>query len=496
MAVPRTIGTILIIALSGLLLGFDGSLFTGAVVFVKKQFALSDIELGWTVSSHTLSATLSIFLAGPLADRIGRRTVLRVATCMFAVSAVVAAAANGYAMLIVARLLSGLGVGAVFVAAPMYIAEISPPALRGRMVTVNQLFLVSGIFLASVNNLLIVQLEGLPIDWLGRLHLADSNWRWMLGIGVLPAALYLFALLFVPESPRWHAMHGRLTAARRILVRAHGDEMAERELAEVRASLAHDSPGSDATLRELLAPRLRGVLFIGLVVGVLQQITGINAVLGYAPMIFARAGSDVGITAPFVQTTLITLVNVLSTVVALLLIDRVGRRPLLIFGTAGIGGCLFATSWGFQSSGGVFNSQWVLLGLLGFVACFALSLGPVMWVLLSEIFPNRVRALAISCVGLVNSAVCFVAQLVFPWQMENLGGAKTFLIYGLFAVLGVAVLARILPETRGRSLEELEESLVRQPEGAASSVESDTAAPAPQISWMPVDSPRHRSTRQ
>jgi SP family arabinose:H+ symporter-like MFS transporter len=454
LAAPRSIGTILIIALSGLLLGFDGSLFTGAVVFVKEQFALTELELGWTVSSHTLSATLSIFLAGPLADRIGRRTVLRIATVMFGASAIVAAAANGYTMLIVARLLSGLGVGAVFVAAPMYIAEISPAALRGRMVTINQLFLVSGIFLASVNNLAIVRLEALHFE------LAGSSWRWMLGIGVLPAALYLFALLFVPESPRWHALHGRLAVARRILVRAHGAAVAERELAELGASLAHDSRTSDASLRELLAPRLRGVLFIGMVVGVLQQITGINAVLGYAPMIFARAG-NAGIEAPFVQTTLIMLVNVVSTVIALLLIDRVGRRPLLIFGTAGIGVCLFATAWGFHASGSAFNQVLVLAGLLGFVACFALSLGPVMWVLLSEIFPNRVRALAISCVGLVNSTVCFLAQLVFPWQMENLGGAQTFLVYGLFAVLGVALLARILPETRGRSLEELEESLVR-----------------------------------
>jgi MFS transporter, SP family, arabinose:H+ symporter len=454
METTRSIRTILIIALSGLLLGFDGSLFTGAVVFVKQQFALTEFELGWTVSSHTLSATLSIFLAGPLADRIGRRTVLRIATIMFGASAVMAAAANGYAMLIVARLLSGLGVGAVFVAAPMYIAEISPPALRGRMVTVNQLFLVCGIFLASANNLLIVQLHNLPF-------VADHSWRWMLGIGVLPAVLYLFALMFVPESPRWHAMHGRLSAARRILSREHGEALAEQELTEVRASLAHETRTSDASLRELWAPELRAVLFIGLVVGVLQQITGINAVLGYAPMIFARAGSQVGIEQPFVQTALIMLVNVVFTIIALLLIDRVGRRPLLLFGTAGIAVSLFATAWGFQSSQAGLESVWVLVGLLGFVASFALSLGPVMWVLFSEIFPNRVRALAISCVGLVNSSVCFVAQLVFPWQMEHLGGARTFLIYGCFAVLGFALLARILPETRGRSLEELEESLVR-----------------------------------
>ena len=203
------------------------------MVFVKGQFGLSDLELGWTVSSHTLTATLSIFLAGPLADRIGRRTVLRIAAIAFAASAIVAAAASSYSMLIVARLLSGLGVGSVLVAAPMYIAEISPPALRGRMVTINQLFLVFGIFLASASNLLIIRLENFQFDWLLQLHLAESNWRWMLGIGALPAVLYMFALLFVPESPRWLAMHGRFDAARRILARAHGEAFAERELAEV-----------------------------------------------------------------------------------------------------------------------------------------------------------------------------------------------------------------------------------------------------------------------
>jgi MFS transporter, SP family, arabinose:H+ symporter len=454
--------TILIIALSGFLMGFDGSLFTGAVVFVKGQFGLSDLELGWTVSSHTLTATLSIFLAGPLADRIGRRTVLGIAALVFAVSAIVAAAATSYSMLIVARLLSGLGVGCVLVAAPMYIAEISTPALRGRMVTINQLFLVTGIFLASASNLLIIRLENFNFDWLLKLHLAESNWRWMLGIGALPAVLYMFALFFVPESPRWHAMHGRIEAARRILVRAHGEAFAARELAEVSASLAHETRKSDAGLRELWAPELRGVLFIGLVVGILQQITGINAVLAYATLIFAKAGGAVpNVDASFLQTLFITLVNVVFTVIALLLIDRVGRRPLMLFGTAGIAVSLLVTAAGFQSSGPTLDSAWVLTGLLCFVACFALSLGPVMWVLLSEIFPNRVRALAISCVGLVNSTVCFFAQLVFPWQMEHLGGARTFVIYAVFAVLGVALLARILPETRGRSLEELEESLVR-----------------------------------
>ena len=391
-------------------------------------------------------------MAGPLTDRVGRRTVLRIAALTFALSAVVAAFATSYSTLIVARLLSGLGVGFVLVAAPMYIAELSPPALRGRMVTVTQLFIVLGIFLASASNLLVIRFEQLSLD----------NWRWMLGIGVVPAVIYLFATLFVPESPRWHAMHGRMEAARRILARLRGASAADREVAEVCASLGRDTRQEDARLADLWAPELRRVIIIGLVVGVVQQITGINSVLAYATMIFTQAsGGITGIEASFVQTLYITLVNVLFTVVALLLIDRAGRRPLMLFGTAGIAISLAVTALGFHLSRGALHSTWVLAGLLSFVGSFALSLGPGMWVLFSEIFPNRVRALAISCVGLVNSTVCFLAQLLFPWQMQHLGGAQTFLIYAAFAVLGVALLARILPETRGRSLEELEESLVR-----------------------------------
>jgi SP family arabinose:H+ symporter-like MFS transporter len=461
--VDRAVGTILIVALSGFLVGFDGSLFTGAVIFIESRFALSNFEMGWAVTSHTLTATLSIVAAGPLADRFGRRAVLRAAAVVFAVSAAVAAAASSFGELIVARLLSGLGVGAVFVAAPMYIAEIAPPAVRGRMVTFNQLFIVTGIFLAFSSNYAIVSFEGAGGGWLPMLDLRDSGWRWMLGVGVVPAAAYLFALLFVPESPRWHAMHGRFDAARRILKRAHGEALAEAELAELRVSVGRETGKSDARLRDLLAPELRGVLAVGLLVGVVQQITGINSVFAYATVIFERAAGAVDVEdAAFVQTMLVGFVNLVSTIVALLLIDRVGRRPLLLFGTAGIALSLVLTAYGFNADSGDMNPTLVLTGLLGFVGCFAFSLGPGMWVLFSEIFPNRVRGLAISCVGFVNSSVCVVVQFLFPWQMETHGGARTFLLYASFACLGFVLLFKMLPETRGRSLEALEDSLVRK----------------------------------
>jgi SP family arabinose:H+ symporter-like MFS transporter len=447
---PRAIGIILVVALSGFLMGFDGSLFTGAVGFIETEFALNEFELGWAVTSMALASTLSIFLSGPLADRFGRRTVLRLATCVFAVSALLAALSENLATLIVARLLSGFGVGAVLVTAPMYIAEISPSAWRGRMVSFNQLFIVLGILAAFVSNYLIVRVGGAEM-W---------NWRWMLGIGAVPAIPYFFALLAVPESPRWLAMHDQLPAARDVLTRLTGTDRADRELEAVIASLELEAQRPKPPLAEIFGPALRRVLIIGLLVGVLQQITGISAVLSYAIVIFERAGA--GANASFLQTVLVGFVNVVFTLLALLLIDRVGRRPLLMFGCAGIGAFMLLAAYGFQVEGESHGPLLVLIGLLGFVASFAFSLGPGMWVLFSEIFPNRIRGLAISCVGVVNSTVCVIVQFVFPWERETLGSAQTFLIYGVLALAGIAFIWRLVPETRGRSLEEIEDALVRR----------------------------------
>jgi SP family arabinose:H+ symporter-like MFS transporter len=447
----RAIGTILVVALSGFLMGFDGSLFTGAVGSIETEFGLSSFELGWAVTSLAVASTVAIFVSGPLADRFGRRTLLRLATCMFAASALLAALSANFATLIAARLLSGFGVGAVLVTAPMYIAEISPSAWRGRMVSFNQLFIVLGMLTAFVSNYFIERF-GDAGTW---------NWRWMLGIGLVPAIAYFFALLAVPESPRWLAMHDQLPMARRVLALLTGMERADRELDAVLESLEHEAARAKPALAEIFDPALRGVLIIGLLVGILQQITGINAVLAYAVVIFERAGA--GADASFMQTVFVGLVNVVFTVLALLLIDRVGRRPLFMFGCFGIGASMLLASYGFTVEDEARSSLLVLIGLLGFVASFACSLGPGMWVLFSEIFPNRIRGLAISCVGVVNSTVCVVVQFMFPWQMQTLGGSQTFFIYGVLALAGIVFIWRRVPETRGRSLEELEAALVRRP---------------------------------
>ncbi len=507
----------LIVALGGFLMGFDASVISGVVSFIGPEFDLSPIELGWSVASLTLTATLAMLASGPLSDRLGRKPVLRIAAVLFAVSALASATAPDFISLVAARMLGGLGVGAALIVAPMYIAEIAPAKIRGRMVSFNQLNIVIGISAAFFSNYLILRLGASDIGWAQALNLGDWNWRWMLGVEAIPAIVYFLALFAVPESPRWLVMHDRDDEALRIMERVSDTEQARAGLQSVRNALSTEAGSENAAFRELLHPALRTVLTIGLAVAILQQITGINSVFFYAPMIFEQSG--IGTDASFLQAVLVGLVNLVFTVLAILTIDRLGRRPLLIFGLTGIAVCMLALSYGFGSAtyslddeavaslpqalerealvpleGAVYdndvtfreavvevlgaaayeehrsaivsaainmNPTLILAGILGFVASFAISLGPVMWVLFSELFPNRMRGLAISVVGLVNSGVSFGVQLVFPWELENLGNSLTFLIYAVFAIVGLAIVIRLVPETKGRSLEELQAQLVK-----------------------------------
>ena len=449
--------TTLIVALGGFLMGFDVSVVSGIIRFVEAEFGLGSLQVGWVVSSLSLTATLGMLASGPLSDRLGRRPVLQIAGVLFAVSAIASAVAPGYVTLVIARMIGGFGVGAALIVAPMYIAEMAPPASRGRFVSFNQLNIVVGISAAFFSNYLILTLGESGAAWSEALRLGEWNWRWMLGIETLPAIAYLLALALVPESPRWLAMRGRDEEATEVLRRVAGAD-AGSVLREVKAGIAAEAALGQASWRVLLHPSLRLVMTIGIVVGILQQITGINAVFFYAPMIFEKSG--IGTNAAFMQAALVGLVNLAFTVVAMALIDRFGRRPLLVFGLSGIATCMLLLAWAFVGADGS-NPRLILFAILGFVASFAVSLGPVMWVLFSELFPNRVRGVAISFVGLVNSATAFLVTLVFPWQLEVLGSSLTFLIYGLFAVAGLVFVMRILPETKGRSLEELEADLVK-----------------------------------
>lgn len=520
-----TTRTALIVALGGFLMGFDASVISGVVGFIELEFSLTKLQLGWSVASLALAASFAMMVAGPLSDRLGRRPVLRLAAVLFAVSALASAFATSFPALVTARIIGGLGVGMALIIAPMYIAEISPAADRGRMVSFNQLNIVVGISVAFFSNYMILKLGQSQAQWTTDLRLDEWNWRWMLGLETAPAVLYFLFLYLVPESPRWLIMQNRDKEAMDVMRRAAGPDEASAELARIKASITEDRSRPAANLRftALFARPMRLVLAIGLTVAVLQQITGINAVFFYAPMIFEQSGT--GTDAAFMQAVLVGLTNLVFTVLAMLLIDRIGRRPLLIFGVSGIALCMMLLAWGFhsatyslsgeaiaglpaaidairlqqlqdvvytsdlsfknalgQSLGASVLQQYesqlitaaitikpmlILGGILGFVACFAISIGPVMWVLFSELFPNRMRGLAISFVGLVNSGVSFLVQLLFPWQLANLGSAGTFFIYGLFAVAGLLIITKILPETRGHSLEQLEKQLVSDRERRA-----------------------------
>ncbi|MEM9688507.1 MAG: sugar porter family MFS transporter [Pseudomonadota bacterium] len=510
-----TIRVALTVALGGFLMGFDASVISGVTGFIETQFELSKLQLGWAVSSLTLTATLAMMVSGPLSDRYGRRPVLKVAAVLFAVSAVWSAFAPDFLSLVIARMLGGFGVGAALIIAPMYIAEIAPGHKRGRLVSFNQLNIVVGISAAFFSNYLILGLSESAASWVTTLGIAESQWRWMLGVEAIPAVLYFLALAFVPESPRWLAMQQREDEALEVLDAVNGPVQAKAELQNVYLAIEAEQDQHGVGLRALLHPSMKLVLTIGISVGVLQQITGINSVFFYAPMIFEQSG--IGTNAAFMQAVLVGLVNVGFTLAAIALIDRLGRRPLLGVGLTGITVCMLTLAWAFGSAsyqlpanaelpdgidrgaiadvlGERFdsdvdfrnavtaaigieqftehnsalvstaidaNSRLILAAILGFVASFAISLGPVMWVLFSELFPNRVRGIAISFVGLINSAVAFLVTLVFPWQLENLGTSTTFLIYGVFAAIGFVFVMRILPETKGRSLEELETVLVK-----------------------------------
>lgn len=508
----------LIVALGGFLMGFDASVISGVVKFIELEFDLSKIQLGWSVSSLTLTSTLAMLIAGPLSDRFGRRVVLRAAAILYAVSAVGSALAPGYTFLVTARMVGGFGVGASLITAPMYIAEISPARVRGTMVSFNQLNIVLGISVAFFTNYLILRLGDKPMDWVSYLGIDEYNWRWMLGLETLPALMYFLFLLVVPESPRWLAMKGREQEARAILERVTDTAQAQEVLTAIKENLEKDKKRSSISVKELFKPALRLVLVIGIVVAITQQITGINAVFFYAPMIFEQTG--IGTNASFSQAIFVGLTNFVFTILAMWLIDRLGRKFLLVVGLSGIIIFMGLLSAGFAKANYILDARdvevlkenihsphwykiqdinfdndlsfkkavsrtlgddvlvkyqtdlitraidinpWlILIGILGFVASFAVSIGPVMWVLFSELFPNWIRGVAVSFVGFLNSGVSFLVQLIFPWELANIGNSLTFLIFGAFGLVGLVFILITLPETKGKTLEELELILAKK----------------------------------
>ena len=435
----------LTVALGGFLLGFDATVISGVVPFIKEYFSLDgasgDLKLGFAVSSLGWGAMAGNAIAGPLSDRFGRRRVLLGTALLFVLSSLLAASATSFASFVAARIVGGLAVGGAILIAPMYIAEIAPAEKRGSLVSLNQLMIVIGISASFFSNYFL-------------LESGEHNWRYMLGVQMVPALLYFALLWFVPESPRWLLLKGRDEAALQVLRRVAGEQQAQENLQQIQRSLTTKSVSRG--FRGLLDSRVRLIMIIALGLAFFQQITGINAIFYYLPTIFAQAGG--GVNDAFRQAVMAGLVNVAMTFVAIWLIDKLGRKPLLIVGIAGMALSLFAISWAFSQES--YNARLVLIAIIGFVASFAISLGPVMWVLLSEIFPNEQRAAAISVAGFWNALTSASVTMIFPWALSTLGSGGTFLAFGLFATAALLFVVLLVPETKGRTLEQLENDLM------------------------------------
>jgi SP family arabinose:H+ symporter-like MFS transporter len=435
----------LTVAIGGFLLGFDANVISGVVPFIRDYFALNgsggDLKLGWAVSSLGWGAMAGNAFAGALSDRFGRKRVLLGTALLFVVSASLASSSTHFTSFVAARILGGLAVGSAILIAPVYIAEISPAGKRGRLVSLNQLMIVIGISASFFSNYVL-------------LGIGEHNWRWMLAVQVIPAGLYFTLLLFVPESPRWLLLKRRDAEALQVLSRVVGEREAQANLLTIRESLM-EKPVSRG-FRGLAERRMRFIMLVALGLAFFQQITGINAVFYYLPTIFAQAGG--GVNDAFRQAVLVGLVNLGMTFVAIWLVDRLGRKPLLIAGITGMAISLLVISWAFGQA--TMNASLVLLAIIGFVASFAISLGPVMWVLLSEIFPTEQRAAAISVAGFFNSLVSASVTFIFPSALSTLKPAGTFLAFGLMASAALIFTLLFVPETKGRTLEELEHELM------------------------------------
>ncbi|MDE2250952.1 MAG: sugar porter family MFS transporter [Gammaproteobacteria bacterium] len=452
---PRNItGLALVVAMGGFLLGFDATVISGAVGPISRYFALNgesgSLKLGWAVSCLGWGAMAGNLLAGVLNDRFGRRAVLLLTALLFLCSAQLAAFSTSFGVFVSARICGGIAVGIALLTAPVYIAEISPARRRGALVSLNQLMIVFGISVSYFSNFFL-------------LGVGPHNWRWMLGVQALPALAFLLLLIRVPESPRWLLTRGRAAHSLAVLSSLHGAQVGQQLLVEIQDSLRSE-PGA-SRIGEVLGRRLRFVLLFSLGIAFFQQITGINAIFYYLPTIFAQVGG--GQSSAYAQAALVGVVNVGMTFVAIRLIDRLGRRPLLMAGVSGMALALLTISWAFHaaespgSTTQLADARLVLGAIIVYVACFAISLGPVMWVLLSEIFPNEQRAAAIAVVGFWNSLVSASVTFIFPWELARFGPDGTFLGYGLLAVAGLLFLAGFAPETKGRSLEQLESLLAR-----------------------------------
>jgi MFS transporter, SP family, xylose:H+ symportor len=444
-------------ALGGLLFGYDWVVIGGAREFYEIYFHLTSAALiGWANSCALLGCLFGSIAAGSLADRFGRRRILLLSAVLFAISSVFTGAAHSFTAFIVWRIVGGSAIGLSSNVAPVYIAEISPAAMRGRLVSLNQFAIVVGILLAQIVNWRLAQ----PVPThLSTVQLVNTwnvqhGWRWMFFAVVIPATIFIFASLFIPESPRWLLAHHRDEDAQRVLTQIGGPSYAAAEFAGIKSGLLVES-SSDSSWRELLSPGIRRIVLVGIALAVLQQWTGINILFNYAAEVYRSAGysaNDI-----FLNIVVTGVINLVFTVLAMLLVDRIGRRALMIFGCIGIGVSHLLCAWAYRAA---WPAAAVLTLTLSAIACYALTLAPITWVLISEIFPNRVRSRGVSAAVSALWIASFLLTYTFPFLNRALGSSGIFLAYGLICLGGCVLVTMTVPETRGRSLEQIENGVV------------------------------------
>ena len=442
------IGVCLVAALGGLLFGYDTGVINGSLKFVQLKFELSAAMKGFAASSALVACIFGAAFVGTLSDCLGRKKVLIMAATLFLISAVGTALPKNLTQFIIFRIIGGLGVGAASMTSPMYIAEIAPARIRGRMVSLNQFAIIFGMLVVYFVNYFIAG-SG-DESWN-----TETGWRWMFGSESIPAVFLLLLTFIIPESPRWLTKQGERDKATKILSHVDGNEYAQQEMRQIEDTLNHEG----SSIRQLFQPGMKILLVIGIVLAVLQQVTGINVFLYFGSEIFEKLGGE-NIDAALLQQVVVGAVNLIFTVVAIWTVDKLGRKPLMIIGSFGMGVSLFAMGLAgmYQATG-----DWLLIFVLVYIASFALSVGPVTWVILSEIFPTKIRGRAMGiatiCLWLSNTVVSQTFPMMDenPYLVEKFNHGFPFFLYGTMCIFLIVFMCRWVPETKEKTLEEIEQ---------------------------------------
>ncbi|MFS4466707.1 sugar porter family MFS transporter [Maribacter sp. 2210JD10-5] len=432
-------------ALGGFLFGFDTAVISGANLYIQPYFELNEWAFGFTVSSMLIGCALGGIFFGAPSDRYGRKPMLIITAILFLISAVGSALATSLSSFIIFRLIGGLGVGGASMLSPNYIAEVSPAKVRGKMVSLNQLTIVLGITVAFFSNYF---LDNLP---------ETINWRWMLGVEAIPAFLFLIFMFFVPESPRWLIVHKKNAKALKVLEKINGKENAQQIQNEIESDINNEADEKLSFVdgvKKLFGNRYKKFTFIAIVLAVLQQVSGINIVMYYAPNIFKSIG--LGSSGAIFQSLSIGVIMSLFTIIAMFLVDKVGRKKLLTYGAIGMAFSLCALGVSFSMD--VKNPIVILLLILSYIAFFSISAGPIVWVIISEILPNEVRSLGIGVATFFLWLANYIVTLTFPVLLNTFTGSMSgfaFVLYGVLSFLLFLFVKYKVPETKGKSLEEI-----------------------------------------